>query len=250
MDVEGIDAPRLNDGPVPGPVIVVHRDEPVEITIANRMKGPTAMHWHGMEIDSYYDGVPGFGGRGNNIASPIAPGGSVVVRFTPPRAGTYIYHTHWHDEVQLAGGLYGAMLVLEPGERYDPATDHVAVIGFNGVVVAGQREPFALNGRAAPAAIRMRVGRPNRLRLINITTNNVGLTAFLTDQSEVQQWKPISKDGAALPPAQQEPRRAQQLVAVGETYDFEITPARPQNLWLEVRRANGEWVLQAPVHIR
>ncbi len=250
MDVEGIDAPRLNEGPVPGPVIVVYRNEPVEITIANRMKEPTAIHWHGMEIDSYYDGVPGFGGRGNTIASPIAPGGSFVVRFTPPRAGTYIYHTHWHDEVQLAGGLYGAMLVLEPGERYDPATDHVAVIGLNGVVVAGEREPFALNGRAAPAVIRMRAGAPNRIRLINITPNNVGLTAFLTDQSEVQQWKPIAKDGATLPPAQQEPRRAQQLVAVGETYDFEITPARPQNLWLEVRRANGEWILQAPILVR
>jgi hypothetical protein len=39
-------------------------------------------------------------------------------------------------------------------------------------------------------------------------------------------------------------------VSVGETYDFEITPSQPQNLWLEVRRGSGEWVLQVPVQVR
>ena len=35
-----------------------------------------------------------------------------------------------------------------------------------------------------------------------------------------------------------------------KTADFEIDAARPRNLWLEVRRGNGEWVLQAPVQVR
>jgi hypothetical protein len=90
----------------------------------------------------------------------------------------------------------------------------------------------------------------NRLRLINITANNVALTAFLMDQLEVTEWKPVAKDGATLPAAQAAPRLARQLIGVGETYDFEVSRARPQNLWLEVRRGNGEWVLQAPVRIR
>ena len=250
MDLEGTEAPRLDDGPVPGPVIVVRRGEPTEVTIVNRMSEPTAIHWHGMELESYYDGVPGYGGAGTTIASPIAPGGSFVAKFTPPRAGTFIYHTHWHDETQLAGGLYGAMLVLEPGERYDPATDHIAVIGLNGAVIPGAREPFALNGRATPAPIRMRAGATNRLRLINITSVNVGLTAFLVDPSGIKEWTPVAKDGAALPASQRQPRPARQQVSVGETYDFEITPVGPQNLWLEVRRINGEWVLQAPIQVR
>ena len=59
----------------------------------------------------------------------IAPGGSFVVRLTPPRAGTFIYHTHVHDYRQLTSGLYGPLLVVEPGERWDPATDHVVVLG-------------------------------------------------------------------------------------------------------------------------
>jgi FtsP/CotA-like multicopper oxidase with cupredoxin domain len=250
MDVEGADVQRLDPGPVPGPVIVVHRGELAEITVINRMSEPTAIHWHGIEIESYFDGVPGFGGSAGNISPPVEPGQSFVVRMTPPRAGTYIYHTHWHDESQLAGGMYGALLVLEPGERYDPDTDHVVVIGLNGVLKEGEREPFALNGRNIPAAIRMRAGVPNRLRLINITPNNVAITAFLVDQSDVVRWTPVAKDGASLPPPQREPRPARQQVSVGETYDFEIRPTRPQNLWLELRRGNGEWVLQAPVEIR
>ena len=249
-EIEGTDAPRLDPGPVPGPVMVLRRGEPVEITVVNRMREPTAIHWHGIEIDSYYDGVPGFGGHSGQAAPAVEPGRSFVARMTPPRAGTFIYHTHWHDEAQLAGGLYGALLVLEPGERYDPAIDHIVMIGLNGVLFDGEREPFALNGRSSPVPIVMRAGVPNRLRLINITPNNVALTAFLVDQFETVRWKPVSKDGASLSAPQNEPRLARQQVAVGETYDFEIDAAQPRNLWLEIRRGNGEWVLQAPVQVR
>ena len=76
------------------------------------------------------------------------------------------------------------------------------------------------------------------------------LTAFLIDRFDLATWKPVAKDGARLPPEQRSPRPARQLISVGETYDFEITPARPQNLWLEIRRGNGEWVLQAPLVAR
>jgi FtsP/CotA-like multicopper oxidase with cupredoxin domain len=248
--IEGTEAPRLDPGPVPGPVMVLRRGEPVEITVVNRMKEPTAIHWHGLEIDSYFDGVPGFGGAQGRIASPIEPGRSFVVKVTPPRAGTFIYHTHWHDEAQLAGGLYGPLLVLEPDDHYDPATDHIVVIGLNGVLLDTVREPFALNGRATPAPITMRAGVPNRLRLINITPNNVALTAFLVDQFETIRWRLAAKDGATVSAPQNEPRPARQLVAVGETYDFTIDATPPRNLWLEIRRGNGEWVLQAPIQIR
>ncbi|MGH7770258.1 MAG: multicopper oxidase domain-containing protein [Candidatus Binatia bacterium] len=249
-DLEGVEAPRLNPGPVPGPVIVLTRGEPVEITLVNRMTEPTAIHWHGIELDSYFDGVPGWGGQPGNLAPPVGPGKSFVAKFTPPRAGTFIYHTHWHKDEQLGGGLYGPLIVLEPGERYDPATDHIVVIGLNGVLQEGERQPFALNGSATPAPIVMRLGVPNRLRLINITASNVGLVAFLLDRLEQTTWKPVAKDGATLPAAQTAPRPARQLVTVGETYDFEIQPSRSQVLWLEVRRGTGEWVLQAPIKLR
>ena len=113
-----------------------------------------------------------------------------------------------------------------------------------------EREPFALNGSATPAPIVMRAGVPNRLRLINITANNEGLTAFLIDRLEQTTWKPLAKDGATLPAGKSAPQPAQQRVSVGETYDFEIQPSRSQQLWVEVRRGSGEWVLQAPIKLR
>jgi FtsP/CotA-like multicopper oxidase with cupredoxin domain len=168
----------------------------------------------------------------------------------PPRAGTFIYHTHWHDEAQLAGGIYGPLVVLEPGEHFDPAVDHIVVIGLNGVVDPNRREPFAINGRAQPDAIPMKAGVPNRLRVINITPNNVALVVSLVTASDPVQWTLLAKDGATVPPSQSTPRLARQMIGVGETYDFEVRPAPTQNLWLEVRRGNGEWVMQAPVRVR
>jgi FtsP/CotA-like multicopper oxidase with cupredoxin domain len=252
VELEGIDAPRLSARPLPGPVLVLTRGQPVEVELVNEMRDPTAIHWHGIELESYFDGVPGWGGTVGSTTPPVESGGRFTARFTPPRAGTFIYHTHWHDEAQLAGGLYGALIVLEPGARYDPATDHVYIAGYDGLAAAGQREPVVVNGMAAtvpalppgPTAMPLRGGVANRLRLINITPNNVALTFVLTDGFKQVAWRPLAKDGADLPPQQRGTREALQLVSVGETYDFEILPAPGQRLWLELRRGNGEWMTQ------
>jgi FtsP/CotA-like multicopper oxidase with cupredoxin domain len=79
----------------------------------------TSVHWHGMELESYYDGVPGWGARGKELTPVIKPGGSFVVRFTPPRVGTFMYHTHLNDEAQISGGLYGPLIVVESAEKVD-----------------------------------------------------------------------------------------------------------------------------------
>src|SRR5262245_57188864 len=134
VDVQGLDAPRLDTGPVPGPLLVLTRGEPVEATILNRTSEPTAIPWHRIELDSYFAGVPGWRGRPAKIAPRAEPSGSFAARFTPPRAGTFSYHTHWHYDAQLAGGIYGPLIVLEPGQHYDPAIDHVLVVGLNGVL--------------------------------------------------------------------------------------------------------------------
>jgi len=252
IDLEGMDAPRLNPGPVPGPVLVLTRGEPVEITLDNRMRESTAIHWHGIELESYHDGVPGWGGEPGKTTPVVDPGQLFVAKMTPPRAGTFIYHTHWHKDLQLTGGLYGALIVLEPGERYNPETDHIVIIGLNGILRDGEREPFALNGAAVPDPIVMRAGVPNRLRLINITANGVGLYALLFNRFEPTTWKPVAKDGATLPPQQIAARVAHQLVSVGETYDFEIQPTQSDQLWLEVRRGpagKGERVLGVPIRV-
>ena len=77
-----------------GPPIILKRNEPVAITVVNRTPEPTAVHWHGIELDSYFDGVAGFSGDPRRLSPVIAPSDSFEARFTPPRSGTFIYHTH------------------------------------------------------------------------------------------------------------------------------------------------------------
>jgi hypothetical protein len=87
--------------------------------VVNQLRQSTSVHWHGMELESYYDGVPGWGARGKELTPVIKPGGSFVVRFTPPRVGAFMYHTHLNDEAQISGGLYGPLIVVESAEKVD-----------------------------------------------------------------------------------------------------------------------------------
>src|SRR5216684_1270566 len=112
----------------PGPPLVLERGRPVEITVVNQLPHSTSVHWHGMELESYYDGVPGWGSRGQELTPVIKPGGSFVVRFTPPRAGTFMYHTHLNDEAQISGGLYGPLIVVESVKSFDPTKDFTFVV--------------------------------------------------------------------------------------------------------------------------
>jgi FtsP/CotA-like multicopper oxidase with cupredoxin domain len=247
------------DAAVPGPLLVLTRNEPVEITLRNNLPEATAIHWHGIELESYYDGVPGWGGNGVSTTPAIEPGGQFVVRFTPPRAGTFIYHTHAHDTRQLASGLYGAIVVVEPGETFDPARDHVVLLGMEGTKDTQRydRFPVVVNGKR-DTVLTLKAGGQNRLRFINITTNFGGLNMSLIRANQPIQWRPVAKDGADLPLHQQTSRPAlRQTVGVGETYDFVVEPSGTGGAgvpagggaWIEVRRANGEWVQQVPVRV-
>jgi FtsP/CotA-like multicopper oxidase with cupredoxin domain len=250
--------PDAQEATVPGPVLVLKRNEPVEITLVNNLPEATAIHWHGIELESYYDGVPGWGSNGVSTTPPIVPGEQFVVRFTPPRAGTFIYHTHSHDTRQLASGLYGAIVVLEPGETFDPERDHVLVLGMEGDkdTQRYERFPVVVNGRR-DTMLTLKAGVPNRLRFVNITTNFGGLNVSLTtNNNQPIVWKPVAKDGADLPLNQQEMRPAvRQTVNVGETYDFVVDPPpAPANpfaaaAWLDLKRGGGEWVQQIRVKV-
>jgi FtsP/CotA-like multicopper oxidase with cupredoxin domain len=230
----------------PGPTIVLKRDEPVEITLKNELAEPTAVHWHGMELDSYYDGVHEFGGIGQQRTPLINPGESFVVKFTPPRAGTFMYHTHMHDDHQLSTGMYGALLVMAPEETYDPETDHTLVIGVDGI---GSRAGVVLNGSKQPQ-VSWRAGRKNRIRLANITRHDI-VSISLRGQSGVVSWRPLAKDGIPVPANQAAPKDAEQLIAVGETYDFEYdAPAGRGDLWIEVRAENGRFWAQGKAIVK
>ena len=52
---------------------VLARREPVSVMVVNALPEPTAVHWHGIEPESYYDGVAGFSGSGGRRSPAIAP---------------------------------------------------------------------------------------------------------------------------------------------------------------------------------
>lgn len=212
----------VNEPAIIGPPLVLTRGEPTAITVTNELSVPTVIHWHGIELESYYDGVAGWTGSSQQATPPIAPGGSFVALMAPPRAGTFIYHTHWHEIGQLARGLYGPLIVVEPGEKFDPATDKLFVIGRAGP--DDRFDQLVINGSAQPLSTRVVEGQRYRFRFINITPNDLFVTASLFRNNELATWKAVAKDGAALPPKQAIEQASQQRVGVGETYDFEFTP--------------------------
>ncbi|MGQ0736912.1 MAG: multicopper oxidase domain-containing protein [Acidobacteriota bacterium] len=222
--------PVTSDAP-PSPVIVVAKGQPVAIRVVNRLAEDTAIHWHGIELESFHDGVPGWSGHSGQVMPPMKPGGTFDVHFTPPRAGTFIYHTHSHGSRQLVGGLYGPLIVLEPGQTFDPATDRIVLIGGAGPGVPA----VEMNRSTNPQPAELKVGVKHRFRLINITPNSSVRVTLRGDTGPVQ-WRAISKDGADLPPNQATSRVARQVLGVGETYDFEYEPAAPGELVLEASR--------------
>ena len=216
-----------------GDLIVVTRGEPTDITVHNQLDQPTAVHWHGIELESYSDGVPGFSGQGPRMSPPVAPGESFVARLTLKRAGTFMYHTHLNDIEQLVGGMYGPLVVLEPGQRWDPTRDFVFVAGQNSF----RLDSLLVNGTHEEPPISMRVGESYRLRFVNITPAN-SFNFQIWKDSTLARWRPVAKDGYELPPSQATERPARQRVSLGSTFDAEFTPREAGTYQLRAMRSS------------
>ena len=240
------------------PTIELTRGEPVSIMVVNTMREQTAVHWHGIELESYYDGVAGFGGHGNRISPILAPRDSFEARFTPPRSGTFIYHSHINEVRQHAAGLVGALIVRDAGASV--ANDHVFMIK------APRSNPGAdfleVNGEVNPDTVVIPVGVPTRFRFMSLAAFHPNAAFVLTARRDsagvlpapgtdslIVRWQPVAKDGADLPESQRAAKRARQLVGMGETYDYVYTPAAPGNLRIEVR--GGPTLLaRVPIRVR
>lgn len=224
----GAKPPAPDSVEVSGPPIVVTRGTATDIVVHNRAREATGVHWHGVELESWSDGVVGWSSRGTAMAPPIAPGDSFTARLTLPRTGTFIYHTHLNDVAQVTGGAAGPLIVLEPGEIFNPARDHVYLSIWHGRPLGLLQIPGVLvNGDSIGSAPRdLEAGVTHRFRLINIGAAGVVRYSLRRDTTLVQ-WKARAKDGADLPPALRVMQSAVQLVSVGETYDFEFVPPGP-----------------------
>jgi manganese oxidase len=233
---------------LPGPTIILKRGEPVSITVENQLPEATAVHWHGIELESYYDGVAGYSGEGKRIAPAIAPGASFEARFTPPRSGTFIYHTHIDEVRQQRAGLSGALIVVDSPERYDP--EHDVVLAITVPRTRAEANVVLLNGSSKPAARVMQAGQHYRLRFINVHTARPSMIMRVLRDSTPLTWRGLAKDGRDLPPDQAVEGPAEIQMGNGETYDFDFVPPAPGDFRLDVTANNGALLVSMPIRVQ
>jgi FtsP/CotA-like multicopper oxidase with cupredoxin domain len=231
-----------------GPTFVLKRGEPVSITVVNRLDEPTSVHWHGIELDSYYDGVAGFGGHPGHVSPEIAPNDSFVARFTPPRSGTFMYHPHVNEFRQQQAGLDGALLVVDAPAAHDTSTDIAWLITTPRL--ASEDGTVYVNGSATPHARDLRAGVTYRIRLMNLHNSRPGLNVRIMRDSEMLTWRAVAKDGMDLPPKRAVVRPALQIAANGETYDFEFTAPAAGELRLDISSNAGLLLFSMPLRVR
>jgi manganese oxidase len=232
---DGSPASTGDSVPALSSMLVLMRGEPVRITVVNHTRAPTGVHWHGIEVPAYSDGVPGMSGVAAHRAPMIAPGDSFTASFTPTRSGTFMYHAHSNESYQLSLGLYGALLVVDSG-HYDPAHERVIITGGNGL----GGKPARINGKLDPDTLRLKAGETYRIRLVDIISDWTTRVTLTRDDSIVH-WKLLAKDGAEMPARLQLTQSATFISGPGQTRDFEFTPTTPGAMRLDVNQRTGSW---------
>lgn len=93
------------NGQSPGPTIEAVEGDKVRIFVTNKLPEHTTIHWHGILLPSGMDGVGG-------LTQPhIKPGQTFVYEFVLKKSGTFMYHPHADEMVQLAMGMMGFFVV-------------------------------------------------------------------------------------------------------------------------------------------
>ena len=235
------------NGSSPGPTIRAQVGDRVQVTLRNDLAVPTTIHWHGLDVPFAMDGVVHGPGGTEDLAGLIAPGSSFTYSFTVDRPLTAWYHPHFDSAAQVQGGLFGALIVMDPAE---PVVDHDLVlvvqdVPFDGLsavdaaadsgAVSGS-DPAAphgaghgashglghseglwmVNGDPAPR-LELPGGLRLRLRLINASAAG---TLWLSG-GEAGPLRVLARDQGLLP-AVQSPDR--ELLAPGDRVELEVLP--------------------------
>jgi FtsP/CotA-like multicopper oxidase with cupredoxin domain len=168
------------NGQSPGPTIEVVEGDKVRLYVTNRLPEHTAVHWHGQRLPAGMDGVGG-------LTQPqIPPGKTFVYEFEARRPGTFMYHPHADEMVQMAMGMMGFWVTHPKGKH--PLINEVQrdvcflLNAFD--VEPGSRTPqvntmleqniWAWNSRVFPgiSPLVARLGDRVRVRIGNLTMTN------------------------------------------------------------------------------
>jgi len=105
---------------IPGPTIRFTEGNYAVIYVKNEMDAETSVHWHGILLPNFYDGVPYLN------TPPIMPGQTQKYEFRLKQAGTYWYHSH--TMLQEQSGVYGSIVIEDPDERLNYDKELVLVL--------------------------------------------------------------------------------------------------------------------------
>ncbi len=220
------------NGQVHGPTIEAVEGDRVRIYVTNHLPEPTSIHWHGLHITNGMDGVSGMTQRA------IEPGETFRYEFDLRQHGTFMYHSHHNEQVQMAMGLMG-MFVIHPREPGGPPPDRDFVILLSEWKMdpgSERPDPFEMidfnvltfNAKVFPATAPLvaKIGDRVRIRIGNLSA---------TDHHPIHMhggsFRVIETDGGPIPEAGQWPETTV-LVPVGSTRTVEFVASNP-----------GDWAL-------
>ena len=165
------------NGQVPGPIIDARVGDVLHVDFTNRLSEPTNIHWHGLRVPAAMDGT-------ESVQTPVAPGAAFTYRFRLPDAGTFWYHPHAHETVQLERGLYGALIVRGPDE---PRLDRERILVLDDLRLDkhGALAPFG-------GLIERHDGREGDIRLVN----GVAEPIIEMAASQIERWRVINASSA------------------------------------------------------
>ncbi|MDN6280875.1 MAG: multicopper oxidase domain-containing protein [Psychroflexus sp.] len=108
------------NGTIPGPTLEFTEGEYAVIYVKNEMSVETSVHWHGMLLPNFMDGVPYL------TTPPIQPGTTFKYEFPIKQNGTYWYHSHTMFQEQ--SGVFGSLLINPKEKTLDYDKDLVLML--------------------------------------------------------------------------------------------------------------------------
>ena len=166
------------NGQSPGPTIEVVEGDKVRIFVTNKLPEHTTIHWHGQRLPNGMDGVGGL------VQPQIKPGQTFVYEFQIRRSGTFMYHPHADEMLQMAMGMMG-FFVVHPRDPKENRVDRDFVFLLNAYdIEPGAYVPkvntmldfnlWTFNSRVFPGIDHLIVSKDDRVRIRagNLTMTN------------------------------------------------------------------------------
>jgi FtsP/CotA-like multicopper oxidase with cupredoxin domain len=214
------------NGQSPGPTIECVEGDKVRIFVTNRLPEHTTVHWHGILVPNGMDGVGGL----NQPHIPV--GKTFVYEFVMPKSGTFMYHPHADEMVQMAMGMMG-LLVVHPKNASFMRVDRDFVFLLNAFLIEpGARTPkvaemldfnlWAWNSRVFPGIDHLVIRRNDRVRVRigNLTMTNHPIHIHGHD------FEVTCTDGGWVPKSARWPETTVDM-AVGQMRAFEFIADNP-----------------------